>query len=147
MWIVTLPYLLWSTNDQIKDCQVLRDDGKRLSVSDISWRVSYISPLLLGISISGMHWHPFCKFILATKPLLWFWGERGVERKGLGLWSSFQEQLLLVMLLLALLAFCHFWGRVVTYMSCPVLLINSNTVDISGWYFKDNGDSLAHQTY
>lgn len=55
MWIVTLPYLLWSTNEQINDCQALRDDGNRLSVSYISRRVSYISPLLLGISISGMH--------------------------------------------------------------------------------------------
>lgn len=40
----------------------------------------------------------------------------------------------LVMLLLGSLAFCNFLlhGRTVAYPSCPLLLINSNTVDISG---------------
>ena len=41
---------------------------------------------------------------------------------------------LLVMLLLGLLAFCDFLlhGKTVAYQSCLVLLINCNTVDISG---------------
>lgn len=42
--------------------------------------------------------------------------------------------LLPVMILLGLLAFCYFFlcSRIVVYLSCSVLLINSNTVDISG---------------
>ena len=63
MWIVTVPYLQWSEKEQIKDCQALRDDGNGVSVSDISGKVSHISPVLLGVSIDGMHWRPVCKSI------------------------------------------------------------------------------------
>lgn len=31
MWIVTVPYLQWSENEQIKDSQQFRDDGNGVS--------------------------------------------------------------------------------------------------------------------